>query len=384
MLWRVFILLGAFGFSIEAAAPKIDPNTVDLLSRLTAQFRKAKTAETEFTITLQQTNALRQDPPNRYAIAVAKPNKIALTLKEGDVGASVFSDGTNVTAFVPMMNRYTIQPAPGQISLLVMQSAPALGDASGSMAFIAALFSADPFQSILSGVIEASDAGAELISTQRFQRLNFRQEELSWSLWMSTSAPPQLRRIEVDISNLGVEATKMTIDFAVWKFDAEIAPARFAFTPPKDARKVETFEIDSDSDLIGKKVPEFKLKSIDGAAWDSTKWKGQTSVLVFWSGTEEHTMKALTDLSELSGLHKNAKFYAINIDEKPDKAAIKQLLADKTINLPTAIDAANAITDEFEVDGVPMTFVIDKNGIVREAFLGYHADFKRLVEKEVR
>jgi peroxiredoxin len=363
-----------------AANPKIEPRAEELARKMIAPLASAKSLEVDLKVTVDL--MAKTEAPANYSLAIARPNKIALVLKDGVIGASIYSDGTNATTFVPMMNRYVVMPSKKTISAVLMDAGAVYGDAS-SLVFLAALFDDKPYESLVAGVIEATYGGLEIVQGVQLQRVNFKQEGVAWSLLMTTNATPSLRRIEVDVSKLHADAAKMAMDFNNWKFNEPIASDRFNFVPPKDARKVDAF-FDGDSDLIGEKLPAFKLRSIDGKEWNSSAWKGAPAILVFWQGEEEHTLKALQALSELAGASKNVKFYAINLDEQPDKEKLKSLYAKNKIALPTALDPAHTAADQLEVDGVPMTFLIDKEGVIRNAFLGHHPDFKDIVAKEIK
>jgi peroxiredoxin len=367
--------------AIAAEPAKIEPKAEELIRKITAPFQAAKSAEVDLKVIVELPD--KKESAASYALAVTKPNRIALVMNEGVIGASIFSDGTNTTTFVPMLNRYVVGPAPKQIADIVLGAGEAFGDATGSMAFIAALFSPKPYDALVAGVSEATYGGLEIFEGAQLQRVNFKQEGLGWSLLMTTNSSASLRRIEVDVSKLPVDAAKMTMQFANWKFDPAIAPERFHFTPPKEAQKVDAF-FSGDSDLIGEKLPAFKLRGIDDTKWDSSDWKGHTTVLLFWAGQEEHCVKALAAVSELAAANKAVKFYAINLDETGAKEKVLELYAKNKISLPTALDPAHAVADELQVDGVPMTFLIDKEGVIRNAWLGHHPDYKQIIAKELK
>ena len=381
-MFRAFLTLPLLVFAVVAADPKIDPKAQELTGKLAAQFESAKTAEVELDVTVKLQAPENTTMPAKYSLAVEKPNRIALVFTEGRIGASVYSDGTNGTTFIPILNKYTVRAAPKSIGALVLEAGASFGDVTGSMAFIAALFSPKPYEALLEGVAEGTYGGLEVIAGREYQRLKFKQEGVSWSLLMTDSEKPLLYRIEFDVSKLPVNAESMTMEFNNWRFDEKIAAARFKFAPPKDARKVDAL-LESDSDLVGEKLPEFKLKGIDGKTWNSTDWKGQPVILGFWAGAEKHSIGALKDLSDLALDHKQVKIFTVNLDEIEDAAKVTALFATHKVSLPVALDSAHAVSEELEVDGVPMTFYIDKNGIIQNAWLGHHPDFKKLVVKEI-
>ena len=122
---------------------------------------------------------------------------------------------------------------------------------------------------------------------------------------------------------------------------------------------------------------------MDGEAFDTAALKGKVSLLVIWAGDAEHCLNAIKAGMDLAANHKGVAIYSINIDEKPDKTRIRNFLAKNKISVKTALDENGVVVDKLELEGVPMTFLIDKSGTVRKAFLGDHNDFKMLVGKEI-
>jgi hypothetical protein len=216
LIFRGLLLIALMVGVAVAAEPKIDAKAKELARKLTGQFEAAKTAEVDLEVTVKLAGAEGEKLPATYSLAVEKPNRLAMVLKDEAIGASVYSDGTNGTTFIPMLNRYMVRPAPKSIGSLVLEAGATFGDVTGSMAFIAALFSPNPYDALIAGVAEGNYAGVEVIAGKEYQRLNFKQEGVAWSLLMTADTKPLLRRIEVDVSKLPVNAASMTMEFSGW------------------------------------------------------------------------------------------------------------------------------------------------------------------------
>jgi len=385
-LWRVIAVLLA-GASAGFAAEKpldIDAAADRVMRNVATTMGAAKTAEVDLglTINMEQAPVPQGNLVVSYALAIERPNKLAMALKEGTLGATVVSDGTNSTMFIPPLKAYTVQPAPKDLSGLDYDASSPTGD-MGSMAFIAALFSGDPYKSLLAGVKEARHAGREKIGEVECDRVNLQQDGLEWSLFTTSGTQAVVRRIAVAIPQL-----KMTMDFTGWKFNAAIPADRFKFTPPEGTKKVasltqeETAEEGADSELIGEKMPEFILKTVEGGAFNSSSLEGRPTILVVWGGEAEHCLSVLRVAGELAS--KDVAIHAINIDEKPDKARIKGLFNKQKMTGAVALDPKHEAVEALEIDGVPMTFLIDQAGVIRKAFLGFHANFKSILTRELQ
>ena len=364
-------------FSVHAA---VDVDAARILNRIGAQLTGANTAEVNLRLNVKTPTAPtgEGDLAADYKLSVERPNRMALILQSGNVGATFVSDGTNAVTFLPKPAIYTIEKAPSQIGRI--SGAEATGD-MGSMAFIAALFSTNASTALLAGVLDAKYAGRETVDGLECERINMKQDGLDWHLFTSTGTNALVRRIEVTIPQLS-----MSMDFTGWKLNAVIPADRFAFTPPAGAKKVERLLADDDtdgedSDLVGEPFPRLKLKTVDGQSFDTISLNKKNALLVIWAGEADHCAQALKAAVDLAATRKAVAVVSINIDEKPDKARIKSFLGN--LKIKTALDRDGQVIDNLAIDGVPMTFLVDQNGVIRKAFLGYHSDFKTLVAREI-
>ena len=376
---RIFAAILALVLALPAFAA-LDAESARILDHISARLTTAKTAQVNLRLNVKTPTAPtgEGDLTANYKLSVERPNRMALILDTGYLGATVISDGTNLVTFLPKPAIYTVEKAGPQLGR--PNSGESTGD-MGSMAFISALFSTNARTALLAGVREAKYAGREKIDDIECERIDMKQEGLDWRLFATTGTNALVRKIEVTIPQLS-----MSMDFTGWKLNAPISPTTFIFTPPADAKKVEKLlqedEVEGeDSDLVGESLPSLKLKTVEGQSFDTASLKGQTALLIVWAGEGAHCADALKIVGDLASIRKNINVASINIDEKPDKARIKRFLGN--LKLKTALDHEGEAIDKLAIDGVPMTFLVDKTGMVRKAFLGYRADFKTLIEKEI-
>jgi peroxiredoxin len=353
----------------------VDPEAARILGAVSATLTNARTAEVALHLAVKTPTAPTGNLSANYRLSVERPNRLALVLDKGDLGATVISDGTNIITFLPKPAVYTMQKAPARIGAI--ESA---GD-MGSMAFITALFSTNVRSALLAGVLEAKYAGREKVDNTDCERIDMKQEGLDWRLFTTLGSNTLVRRIEVTIPQLS-----MSMDFTDWKLNAAIPADRFLFVPPEGAKKVDRLLDDEerdgeDSELIDEPFPRLKLKTLDGDTFDTATVKGKPALLVVWAGEAAHCAEALKSIADLAASRKGVAAYSINVDEKPDRKRIKGFLG--KMQIKTAIDERGEAIDKLQVEGVPMTFLIDKEGVVRKAFLGFHPEFRAVVGKEL-
>jgi hypothetical protein len=355
----------------------VDPEAGRVLDAVSAALTNARTAEVDLHLAVKTPTApsgegeLAAD----YKLSVERPNRMALVLQKGNLGATVVSDGTNVVTFLPKPAVYTVEKATDRIGAV-----EGAGDL-GSMAFITALFSTNARAALLAGVLEAKYGGRDKVESMECERIDMKQEGLDWRLFASVGTNALVRRIEVRIPQLS-----MSMDFSGWKLKGAVPADRFVFVPPAGSKKVDKLLDDEERDgedsvLVDEPFPRLKLKTIDGGSFDTASLKGKTALVVVWAGEAAHCAGALKAVSELAGSRKGVAAYSINVDEKPDQTRIKDFLGKMAIT--TAIDQGAEAIDKLEVEGVPLTFLLNKDGVVKKAFLGFHPDFREVVGKEL-
>lgn len=402
----LFVFFVAFARAAEVPKPPtgpevktvIDKKAEELLIALTTQFAGLKTVEADLNaiVRIEGPGFPKQEMPTKYTLAVERPNRFALLLKDGLTGSTVVSDGTNVTTFIPMLNRYQVGEAPKDLSGLNEGAA----EGFGGINFIGALFDPKPYDALLAGVSEVKHSGED--SESKLQRLEFKQEGMSWKMLIEPGEKPTLRRIETDLSKLagagglppGMEELMksfkmtMTMEFANWKFNPTFAADRFRFTPPEGAQKSDDLlkglagedEKDGeDSDLIGEAAPKFKATLLAGGEFDSATVKDQPLVVVFWAGEADHTTKVVETVNTWAPTIK-AKAIFINVAEPKER--VVAALSKRGWKGDFALDPEGKIAEQFEVEGVPKTFLIDRHGAIQRAYLGHHENLKILLAKD--
>ena len=117
--------------------------------------------------------------------------------------------------------------------------------------------------------------------------------------------------------------------------------------------------------IIGKPLPGFSFKALDGKLWRSNELKGKPTVINLWFTTCTPCIAEMPDLNEQKKLHPGVQFLAMTFEEA-DK--VKKFLQEKPFDFIHFADAVKYI-DPLQM-GYPTTLFIDKNGIVQDMTTG--------------
>ncbi|MHC4560672.1 MAG: TlpA family protein disulfide reductase [Planctomycetota bacterium] len=121
---------------------------------------------------------------------------------------------------------------------------------------------------------------------------------------------------------------------------------------------------------VGKLAPDFTLRDRKGKTWNLAELKGQVVFVNFWSPWCVPCIKEMPSMQRLySSMPANEfKMLAILIDDTP--AVADRLVAKQKYTFPILMDPENKTSKAYGLTGVPETYIIDKQGVLREKFLG--------------
>ena len=138
------------------------------------------------------------------------------------------------------------------------------------------------------------------------------------------------------------------------------------------------------SDLLGKTAPDFTLKSDQGDNKKLSEYRGKVVLINFWASWCGPCQQELPKLSELRSLHDEYDFelLAVNIDEEPEKAL--RLAKKLAIDFPILFDDLKQVSKLYDIDAMPMTILIDRNGEVRYIHRGYKESYLSLYQQQIK
>ncbi|MBA2446933.1 MAG: redoxin domain-containing protein [Chloroflexi bacterium] len=121
---------------------------------------------------------------------------------------------------------------------------------------------------------------------------------------------------------------------------------------------------------VGSQAPEIGIADLEGRRVTLDSLRGRIVLVNFWASWCPPCEKEMADLQTLYAEESGRGFMVLGVNEgeEPERAAA--FMKKKGITFPTVLDADMDVTRRYQVFGLPNSFLIDQDGIVRARVVG--------------
>jgi len=135
----------------------------------------------------------------------------------------------------------------------------------------------------------------------------------------------------------------------------------------------------------GQKAPAFTLKDLDGRKVQLSDFSGKVVLLEFWATWCPPCRASIPDLVELDKKYKDQDFVllAISVDEGVNVSdRLARFASDYGITY-TVLVSDELTTSLYDVRGIPVMFLLDREHVISRKFTGFHPDMVNELSKEI-
>ncbi len=130
-------------------------------------------------------------------------------------------------------------------------------------------------------------------------------------------------------------------------------------------------------------APDFSLKSIDGQEITLSQLRGKVVLLDFWATWCGPCKESIPHLIQLYKNYRESGFELVGMSiDKSDGDAVRRFVKSMDIPYPV-VTAPEDVVRNYRVTGIPVTFLIDKEGKIREKVLGFSGAIAHQLDAKV-
>lgn len=224
----------------------------------------------------------------------------------------------------------------------------------------------------------AEKVGDEDCSVIEVSYMDHRRSRYFW-ISRRDNLPRKLKRV--------VRTTTDLIDHEQWSkvtLNAEIPAQKFVWQPPEDWAQWHRPGPEDRLLKPGQHAPDFEHSSTNGDKIRLSAYRGKIVWLTFWRMQCPPCRVEIPYLETLHRRYKNNGLVVLGFDFADDRESALDFLREKSITFPNIIDSSDeAVKTGFITYGAraaPVNYVIDREGEIAAAWLGYDDDDKRGLE----
>jgi peroxiredoxin len=138
------------------------------------------------------------------------------------------------------------------------------------------------------------------------------------------------------------------------------------------------------SGLEGQMAPDFALKSSSGQNLRLSEYRGDVVMINFWATWCGPCRQEMPELEAIYQKYQSLGFTILGINVDKDRAMAGKVLNSTPLSFPILFDSDNAVTELYQVDAMPTTVIVDRNGKVRFIHRGYKPGYEDEYVKQIK
>ena len=130
------------------------------------------------------------------------------------------------------------------------------------------------------------------------------------------------------------------------------------------------------SGLAGQPAPDFALKSSAGENLRLSEYRGDVVMINFWATWCGPCRQEMPLLDELYSRYQRVGFNLLGVNIDDDSRRAMKMIDELGVNFPVLFDATKEVSNLYQVDAMPVTVIVDREGNVRHVHQGYKPGYE--------
>lgn len=138
------------------------------------------------------------------------------------------------------------------------------------------------------------------------------------------------------------------------------------------------------SGLTGSPAPDFALKSSTGENLRLSEYRGDVVMINFWATWCGPCRQEMPLLDELYVRYERVGFSLLGVNIDDDSRRAMDMITELGVNFPVLFDSRKEVSKLYQVDAMPVTVIVDREGNVRHVHNGYKPGYEQQYLDEIR
>ena len=138
------------------------------------------------------------------------------------------------------------------------------------------------------------------------------------------------------------------------------------------------------SGLAGQAAPDFVLKSSTGENLRLSEYRGDVVMINFWATWCGPCRQEMPLLDELYTRYQRVGFNLLGVNIDDDSSRAMNMISELGVSFPVLFDARKEVSKLYDVDAMPVTILVDREGNVRYVHKGYKPGYEEKYLDQVR
>lgn len=138
------------------------------------------------------------------------------------------------------------------------------------------------------------------------------------------------------------------------------------------------------SDLSGQAAPDFSLKSSTGENLRLSEYRGDVVMINFWATWCGPCRQEMPLLDDLFDRYNRVGFNLLGVNIDDDSRRAMQMVEDLGVSFPVLFDESKQVSKLYQVEAMPVTVIVDREGTVRYVHHGYKPGYEEHYLTEIR
>ena len=135
-------------------------------------------------------------------------------------------------------------------------------------------------------------------------------------------------------------------------------------------------------------APDFTLPSNKGINMRLQELKGQVVMINFWASWCGPCRQEMPLLEQIYSRYQPAGFTLLSVFTEPDNNKADNFLKDVPVSFPVLYDGQQTVSELYDLDSMPYTIIVDRNGNMRYRHRGYkpgdEKEYRNLIKELIR